>query len=214
MIDRWRITRLLWHMNFKLLLCVFLLAGGRVFAGNTNGLKNTVVLIIRHAEKPNNGFDLTPAGAERAEAYVHYFKNYTVDSKPVTVNYLFAAADSKGSHRPRLTLEPFSKATGMAIDLQFTNKQGRELADELRTKPHGGYVLICWHHGQIPELITALGADPKKLMPGGKWPDTVFGWVIQLRYDDEGQLADAKVIMENLMPDDVGTLYDAPDTIR
>jgi hypothetical protein len=191
-------------MNFKLLLAIFFLSLGRAFAGDSDGLKNTMVLIIRHAEKPDSGNTLTPAGEERAKAYVNFFKNYTVDTRPVTLDYLFAAADSKGSIRPRLTLEPLSKATGMAIDQRFTSKQGEELAKALRAKPYGGHILICWHHGQIPELLQALGADPKKLLPGGKWPDNVFGWVMQLRYDDKGQLVEATRIKENLMPDDAG----------
>jgi hypothetical protein len=198
-------------MKFKLLACLFLLAVTPVFAEETNGLKDTVVLVIRHAEKPDKGNELTPAGEERAKAYIHYFKNFTVDAKPVTVNYLFAAADSDGSHRPRLTLEPFSKAMGMTIDQRFAAKQGQGLANELRAKPHGGCVLICWHHGQIPELLQALGADPNKLLPGGKWPDNTFGWVIQLRYDDQGQLVKATRINEKLMPDDEETLKDMRD---
>src|ERR1700722_18983705 len=100
-------------MRCKLLLAILFLSLGRAFAGDSDGLKNTVVLIIRHAEKPDSGNTLTPAGEERAKAYVKYFKDYTVEAKPVTLDYLFAAADSKGSMRPRLTLEPLSKATGM-----------------------------------------------------------------------------------------------------
>ncbi len=197
-----------------MLLCALLLAGAQLFAQSTDGLKDTVVLIIRHAEKPASGNTLTPAGEERAKAYVHYFENYTADSKPVTINYLFAAADTKGSMRPRLTLEPLSKATGLKIDQRFTDKQGEGLADELRAKPHGGNILICWHHGQIPALLQALGADPKKLLPGGEWTDSIFGWVMQLRYGDQGQLVEAKLIKENLMPDDAGTLYDVPEPLH
>jgi hypothetical protein len=50
--------------------------------------------------------------------------------------------------------------------------------------------------------LGALGADPKQVIPNGKWPQEVFGWVIQLRYDADGRLAEAKRINENLMPDD------------
>src|SRR5579885_1483337 len=46
-------------------------------------LKDAVILIIRHAEKPEAGFELSPAGQKRAEAYPHYFKDFTLDSKPV-----------------------------------------------------------------------------------------------------------------------------------
>jgi hypothetical protein len=197
-------------MKFRLLLCLLLLAWSPVFAGDAPGLKDTVVLVIRHAEKPASGDYLTPVGEQRAAAYVGYFKNYTIDGKPVTLDHLFAAADTKGSHRPRLTITPLSQATGLPIDTKFTSKQFNELAIELRARPHGKYILICWHHEAIPDLLQALGANPDKLLPKGKWPGEVFGWVIQLRYDDHGQLAEAKTINENLMPDDAGMENDLP----
>jgi hypothetical protein len=204
-------------MKFNLWFWTFLLAITPVFAEDLSGLKGTTVLIIRHAEKPDKGYDLTPAGYQRAKAYVHYFQNFTVDGKPVRLDYLFAAADSNGSHRPRLTLEPLSKATGLPIDQRFGAKQYQELADELRTKPHGEHILICWHHGDIPGLLSALGANPEKLLPKGKWPDDVFGWMIQLHYDEKGQLVEAKCINENLMPGDAGMqddLVPLSDTVQ
>jgi hypothetical protein len=202
-------------MKSRFWLCVLLLlAGAPAFAQNSQGLADTVVLIIRHAEKPGSGDSLTLAGEERAKAYVHYFQNYTIDAKPITVDYLFAAADSKGSKRPRLTLTPLSQATGLAIDQQFASKQVQELADEMRAKPHGRHIVICWHHGEIPALLQALGAKPEELLPKGKWPDDIFGWVIQLRYDGKGQLMEAKRIKENLMPDDAGLQDDPVNVIN
>jgi hypothetical protein len=208
------IDRLFWSgydssMKFKLLLAMLFLAVMPVWADEAPGLKNTMVLVIRHAEKPETGDYLTPVGEARAKAYVGYFKNYTVDSKPITIDYLVATADSKGSKRPRLTVTPFSKATGLAIDQRFASKDFQGLADDLRAKPHGAHILICWHHGQIPDLLEALGANPQKLFSKGKWPDDTFSWVIQLRYDDKGQLVEAKRISENLMPGD-GAMVDDP----
>jgi hypothetical protein len=169
---------------------------------NPAALKNTVILIIRHAEKPDDGFDLSPAGQERAKLYVNYFKNYSIDSTPLKIDCIFAAADSKDSHRPRLTIEPFSKAAGLPIDDRFKDKDFQELADEILSKPHGQAILISWHHEEIPQLIQALGANPNQFFTNAKWPADVFGWVIQLRYDAVGHLIEAKRINENLMPDD------------
>src|SRR5258708_1358262 len=73
-------------------------------------LKDTAILIIRHAEKPDSGSGLSPAGEKRAQAYVRYFKTFTIDSQPLRLDYLFATADSAASHRPRLTIEPLSQA--------------------------------------------------------------------------------------------------------
>jgi len=190
-------------VKFKLLSCLFLvLTIYPVLAGDSPGLRDTTILIIRHAEKPDDGYGLAPAGQERARAYVNYFKTFTLDGKPLTLDYLISAADSKGSHRPRLTIEPLSAATGLAIDHRFKDKEFLALADDLQSRPHGKHILICWHHGEIPQLVRALGADPVQLIHNAKWPEHVFGWVIELRYDGNGQLREARRIDENLMPDD------------
>jgi len=176
--------------------------GKKSRADNSPALKNAVILIIRHAEKPESGYVLSPQGQERAQAYVKYFQNYTIDSKLLHIDYLFSSADSKKSHRPRLTIEPLSKVLGIRIDTRFKNKEFSELAQEIQSRSHGKHILICWHHGRIPSLLSALGVDPNQLLPQGKWPADVFCWVIQLRYNKNGQLFDSRCINENLMPGD------------
>jgi broad specificity phosphatase PhoE len=171
-------------------------------AGKNGALQGTTILIIRHAEKPDDGSGLSPEGQARANAYVNYFKSFKIDGQPLKLTTLFAAADSKESHRPRLTLEPLSKALGLTIDCRFKNKKFRELADEIQSKFHGKTILIAWHHGEIPALLQALGADPNQIIPHAKWPGDVYGWLIQLRYDPEGHLIETKAINENLLPDD------------
>lgn len=169
---------------------------------SVNGLSDTTVMIIRHAEKPDNGSGLTPAGEARAHAYVYYFEHFTVDGQPMTPNAVYSAADSKSSVRPRLTIEPLSNALGLPINSQFAEKQTVEIADALRTTAHGNRILIAWHHGEIPQLIHDLGADPASMIPDGQWPPDVFGWVVVLQYDHYGQIENQQVIHEHLMPDD------------
>ena len=169
-----------------------------------DGPKDATVLIIRHADKPEAGPGLSPAGEQRANAYTRYFRDFTVDSKPLRLGAIFAAADSAESQRPRLTLEPFARAAKLGIDTRFGNGQVAELAKALRATPSGKCVLICWRHGEIPDLLRALGAAPEKLLPDGKWPANVFDWVIQLRYDSEGRLipAGTRRIAAPLLPGD------------
>ena len=168
------------------------------------GPKNSVVLIIRHAENPANGHGLSPRGEERAKAYKNYFQNFTVDGERREPQAVLVAADSKHSHRPRLTVQPFAKAANLQIDNRFANKQPADLAAELRANYQGKIVLICWHHGQIPAVLRALGVDPAALLPNGKWPRDVYDWVIVVSFDENGHVipGSTKRIAEHLLQGD------------
>jgi hypothetical protein len=196
-------------MKFKLLLCGLLALAiptaifARSYAAKSGALQNAVILIIRHAEKPDDGSGLSAEGEMRAKAYVNYFKNLTIDGQPLKLDYIFAAADSKDSQRPRLTITPTSQALGLAIDSRFKDKNFQELAAEIQSRPHGKTILISWHHEEIPALLRALGANPNQVIPNAKWPGDVFGWVIELRYDADGRLLETKRINEKLLPDDL-----------
>jgi hypothetical protein len=187
--------------------CLFI----AVFLGSTltaacsqSGPKDAVVLIIRHAEDADSGHGISPLGEKRAEAYKNYFLNFTVDSKRLEPAVIFAAKDSKQSHRPRLTVEPFAKAAKLKIDTRFGNNQSDGLAADLRANQRGKVILICWRHPYVPALLDALGANPKNFLPKGKWPGAVFDWVIMLSYDQDGRLipASTRRINEHLMPGD------------
>ena len=175
-----------------------------VVAHAQEGPKDAVVLIIRHAEDGATGPGLTPSGQQRAEAYKDYFLKFTVDSKRLCPDVVFAAKDSKKSHRPRLTVEPFAKAAKLKIDSRFGNNQSSELAADLRANHQRKVILICWRHPYVPDLLHALGAKPEDLLPRGKWPNSVYDWVILLSYDNEGHLipGSATRINEHLMSGD------------
>ena len=168
------------------------------------GPKNGIVLIVRHAENGGIGRSLAPRGEQRAEAYKDYFLNFTVDSKRLEPSVIFAAKDSKQSHRPRLTVEPFAKAAKLKIDAQFGNDQSGELAADLRANQQGKVILISWRHPYMPALLRALGAAPESLLPRGNWPNSVYDWVILLSYDQDGHLipASSRRINEHLIPGD------------
>ena len=191
-------------MKFKLLIYILwvLAIPGAAFAEPLHDGNSAVILVIRHAEQSIDGDGLSSAGEARAEAYVNYFKNFTIDGRPLKLNYLFAAADSRSSHRPRLTVEPTAMELGLTIDTEFKNQQFLELADKIQSLPHGTNILICWHHGKMPQLLRALGADPESLLPNGKWPRDVFDWLIELRYDENGDLLESKRIDEHLSSED------------
>lgn len=169
-------------------LVVGVLAAQVAVAKEKTGLADATVVIVRHGEKPDKGAGLSPAGEARAKAYVGYFEHLSLDGTPFRPDTLVASADSKNSARERLTLEPLAQALGLPIDQRFADKDVKQLAHALAGEDHGKSVLIAWHHGELAKLIDALGADPDKLLPDGRWPDDVFNWVVVLRYDHQGKL--------------------------
>jgi len=167
-------------------------------------LANARVYIVRHAEKPAEGDSLTPEGFKRAEAYVGYFRKDPMDGSKLTFTKVFAAKDSKKSMRPRLTIEPLCKSYKLPIDSRFTDKDPEAMATELKSKWYGNRILVSWRHGEIPALLEALGAKSTQFVPEGKWPNSVYDRVIELKFDAAGKLDEkaSRMIKEHLMPGD------------
>ena len=186
------------RLLFRLLLpAVLWLAGctvpppgkdGNAGLPDGGGLRDAVILIIRHAEKSEVGPGLSAAGQAHVQGYIRYFQKTAAGSAAPKLSYVVAAADSTNSHRPRLTLQPLAQALGLDLELKFASQQSRELAQELTSRPHGKVILICWRHGKIPDLLQALGAKPNKLLPHGVWPEDDYRRAIELRYDQRGRL--------------------------
>lgn len=154
------------------------------------------VLIIRHAEKPDDPEDihLTKRGEERARLLPQLFVRPDPFPAP---DFLFATRPTDKSDRPAETLAHLSMRLKLPIDRGYRNflpdadvdkREGRkgvfELADEIlgNKKYAGKTVLICWHHGTIPDLAGRLKATgyPKR------WKDAVFDRVWQISYDERG----------------------------
>ena len=192
-------------MHRRLFIAVVFSLALTLAANSQEGPKDAVVLIIRHAEDGGIGRALaTPRGEQRAEAYKDYFLNFTVDSKPREPTVIFAAKDSKKSHRPRLTMEPFAKAGNLKIDTRFGNNDSNDLAADLRANQQGKVILICWRHPYMPALLGALGANAETFLPNGKWPGAVYNWVILLSFDQDGRLIpeSSRRTNEHLLPGD------------
>jgi hypothetical protein len=191
-------------MHRRLFTAIFFVFALIFVAHAQDGPKNSVVLIIRHSEDAGSGDGISPLGQERAAAYKNYFLNFTVDSRRLEPTVIFAAKDSKKSHRPRLTAEPFAKAAQLKIDTRFGNNQSADLAADLRANQQGKVILICWRHPYIPALLGALGANPESLLLRGKWPGSVYDWVILLSFDQNGRLipTNTRRITEHLLPGD------------
>jgi hypothetical protein len=145
---------------------------------------------MRHAERPNqNGNpDLSPAGHDRAKKLATYIPNNF--GKP---DFIFAAADSKESERPRKTVEPLQDATGIRIHDKIADKECPDLATKLLTNQDFSdkRIVVCWHHGQIPKLMHALGAAAGTYPD--EWKEDVFNEILLLDYRTCGKPIVTKV---------------------
>jgi hypothetical protein len=138
---------------------------------------------MRHAEKPKDPVDpkdpgLTPEGVEHAKELVSYI--HDILKRPP--DFIFAAKDSDSSWRPRLTVTPLKEASPGAKfddkieDDEFPKLVAKLLGDECA----GKMVVVCWHHGHIPDIMEKLGADHGYYAK--PWPDKVFNLVLKVEY--------------------------------
>jgi len=173
---------------------------------------NARIFLVRHAEKPDSGTGLSPAGQRRADAFVKYFQSLKdPEGKIIRWDHLFACKDSENSNRPLLTLTPLSEALRKKINSDYEDKHYAELVKHFNQNAQhyaGSNIIICWHHGKILELAAAMGASSSTLPPvsnwPAKWPGDAFGWLLQMYYKADGTLhqKSTQAINEKLMPDD------------
>jgi phosphohistidine phosphatase SixA len=141
------------------------------------------LLVMRHAEKSADPSDpdLTAAGEARAKALAGY-----IPTQFGAPDFIFAAGISKHSARPYETVKPLSRRTGVPIDSTIADQDYGFLASELLsdTDYAGKGVVVCWHHGNIPSLMHALGAA------SGAYPDpwdpTVFNLILKVEFSPGG----------------------------
>ena len=94
-----------------------------------------------------------------------------------TPDFIFATQASKSSNRPVETITPTAESLNLAIDSKHADGDYAKVAQDIlsNSKYAGKVVLICWHHGKIPDLAEKLGITNPPA-----WPGTVFDrvWVI------------------------------------
>jgi len=120
------------------------------------------ILIIRHAEKPATGIDLSPEGYEHAQKLVTYFESNPEVTQYGTPAAIFAMTSSgeDESRRPLETVTPLATALGIKIHEKFGKDDLNALSQKIMSDASldGKMVLICWEHHVIPDLARGLGA--------------------------------------------------------
>jgi len=190
---------------FLVILAAFVAVGGGTAGVTALGQAPTppaTILLIRHGEKPDTGIHLSEAGVARAKAIPQLFGGAGAAGSIGPHNlpkpdFLFATRAGKNSDREVDTLLPLSEALKMPISHEVADKEFATLATELLSGKYAGkVVLVCWHHGSLPEFAKALGATP----PYDKWPDTQFDRVWRIDYS--GGKAVLTGLPQGLMPGD------------
>lgn len=173
--------------TFALLVLLLGLAPSRAFpAPDAPPQGPRIIMIIRHAEKPESTDqpttqpkdpNLSKQGYDRADALAKVFPAHF--PKP---DFLLASQKSKNSDRPLQTITPLANALHLPVDSTFKNEDFAQLAQTLLTDPKysGKTILIAWHHGKIPALAKALGLKD----PPDPWDPTLFDRVWQITYND------------------------------
>lgn len=137
------------------------------------------ILLMRHAEKPDEPGDihLSPAGQARAKKLATF-----IPQTFGALQFLFASAPSAESIRPIETITPLAQVIHLPIDQAIADKDYPALAAKLlgHAKYDGRDVLICWHHGEIPGLAQVLGAQPGSCPD--PWDPQVFNLILKFKY--------------------------------
>ena len=141
------------------------------------------VIIIRHAEKPDEGDDLSLAGRERAAALVPYFLGNldVLEYKAPVAIYAQGPKTDGSSRRPVQTVKPLANALNLPVIDKYTREEFPLMVEEVRSRPEyeGKMVLICWEHKVIPGIAKAFGAmDAPDKFRGDSFDRT---WVITFK---------------------------------
>ena len=155
-----------------------------------SGHTGALIMIIRHGERPPAsgpplGVDaaaqpdihsLTPQGWARAGALFKLFAPATGAPRPglahPTAIYASGGAAGEGL-RTRQTVTPLATHLGIPVNTQFSKGNETSLANEVARR--GEPTLICWQHGELPAIATALqNVTPA---PPAQWPDDRYDLV-------------------------------------
>jgi hypothetical protein len=154
--------------------------------GNGGGTSETLVMIIRHGEKPSGstpGVDargnrdpgsLTDTGWNRAHRLVDLFSpadgRLRVGLARPTAIYAAGANSGGEGARTRETVTPLADKLGIPIDTSFGKGDEKALANRVISR--SGPTLIAWQHGEIPLIAQSFPSVTPT--PPAQWPDNRF----------------------------------------
>lgn len=154
-------------------LCL-LMFSARAAEPNT-GADDLIIVIMRHAEKPLNGDNLSCRGFNRSMQLPALIRK-----KFGVPQYVYVPAPSTGketkSGRMMQTVWPLATKYNLSINTNYEVKDAEDLVKNIRSKK--GLVLVVWEHDAISDIVKKLG-----IKGGLKWPGTDYDgmWVVTIR---------------------------------
>ena len=150
------------------------------------------VIIIRHAEKPDEGNELSLQGEERAAALVPFFQRTDEVLKFGTPVAIYAQAPKKATSSVRSveTVKPLAAALHLKVNQSFTRDQYKSMVEEVMKKNEyeDHTVLISWEHKVIPDMAAEFGVEDAPKTWHGRDFDRV--WIITFRPDKKPAFKD------------------------
>ncbi|TDN35914.1 histidine phosphatase family protein [Hymenobacter sp. UV11] len=144
------------------------------------------VILIRHAEKPDEGDNLTCAGLNRALALP------TVLSKllPTPPDYTYVpliGTDGKKTTSVRMfqTITPYAVQHNLTLNSDYADDNIAGISKAIRHRR--GTVLVVWEHHNIVEIAKKLGIKEPL-----EWPDDDFDSIWTITFSGGGTSGKAK----------------------
>lgn len=140
------------------------------------GHDNLKIVLIRHAEKPKKGDNLTCQGLNRSmQLSSLLYARFGVPSS--TYIPAMALGDSTKHSRMFQTIIPFAVKYNLALTSKFMENDSAAIAGDILQKK--GTVLVIWEHKRISSIVRALGIKDNGL----RWPDDDYDsiWIISFR---------------------------------
>lgn len=144
------------------------------------------IIVLRHAEKPTEGGNqrLSLAGVKRS-GYITRWIPETFGQPTI----IFATEPTNSSFRPLMTIWPlWNEVKDSLLDVSIEDDAALWLGHHLREGDihHGALadavVVVCWHHGKIPDLLKGMGVKHHEIPD--PWPEDDFSMVFAVSFDD------------------------------
>ena len=148
------------------------------------------IVMIRHAEEPNDGNSphLSKEGAARADRFVEFMTHDPAMTRLGTPAAIFATETTNDGNgqRTQETVAPLAKVLRLQIQTPYHAKDYGKLARRLMSDPAlaGKTVVVCWTHEWLPQLAAALGVTPAP----PKWKNKVYDQVYVISFRDRRAL--------------------------